>query len=860
MIDPVLLQKGQELGVIAIDEPNNQVTYLLGREGKYQWSDPEEQVRAELILSIIFEYDYSPSRMATEVTVPGRTPNARADVVVFQDDRRRDPYITVETAAPDLSPQEKEQKVEQVFGNANALASEYAVYFDSTAPKRTWRVRGSGGLEREENVIADIPRNYGDTPEYIFIRGGETDLGVVGDHTLAATFEKCHKELWSGGRRDPTEAFDEMSKLMFAKLFDERRTQNGQAYAFQWGGRETDIMVAERVIERYEAARSIDPGVFTQEIRSEPRKVANVVKLLQHISLTRTDLDAKGRAYEQFLGEVFRGRLGQYFTRREVVEFLVSLSQPVLDDVLIDPACGSGGFLVYPMKQVFQQIESAYSGDNQMIFLLKDGFAKNNIYGVEINEKIARVAMMDMVINDDGHTNIENRSAFDNAFVNPNIANSAFSLVLTNPPFGDTVRQDEHDKLGQAELSDYVLSKGQRSAKSEVLFIERCNLFLREGGRLGMVVPDGVLSNPSDQFVREYLLDNFHILAIVTLPSFAFRKAGSGMKTSLVLARKWTSGEQREQDYPIFMAIAEHIGYDSTARPDDNDLPGLLEHYLNQTGSLDDKVIRVRRKDLSNNFRLDPVYYYLGPIIQQAFARIRHPVYTLRQLASEGIQSGKSPPGGATYSVGSVPIIMVGNIAPDGTLDMEKDPCFTDEYFWEEQAARGAARPLDILIAKDGATTGKVGLVPLDHDLDKCLINEHIFRLAVGATFPGDYDPDPADVAALRELNTWYVFFFLKSWLGQQQINREISGGAQGGITKGFVNNIRVPVPPLEERRQFVNSAKREYEAYLRLAAEVASQRSQFEDSLGNGMREWGDSDLSLDQVEGAAYRIFRRL
>ena len=338
-------------------------------------------------------------------------------------------------------------------------------------------------------------------------------MQVVSDYTLADIFDKCHNELWSGGRVDPTVAFDEMSKLMFAKLFDERRTQNGQRYAFQWGDRETDIMVADRVVDRYGVARGADSRVFTDEIRSEPRKIANVVKLLQHISLTRTDPDAKGRAYEQFLGEVFRGRLGQYFTRREIVELLVDMAQPNLDDTLLDPACGSGGFLVYSMKHVFGQIEAGYSGDDGTIHRLKDEFSKNHVYGIEINEKIARVATMDMVINDDGHTNIENRSAFDNSFTNPKISNGAFTLILTNPPCGDKVRHDEHYKLGQAELGDYMLARGKtsvkQSVKSEVLFIERCNLFLQEGGRLGMVVPDGVLSNPPDTYVRQYPIGEF---------------------------------------------------------------------------------------------------------------------------------------------------------------------------------------------------------------------------------------------------------------------------------------------------------------------------------------------------------------
>ena len=858
MIDPHLLQKGQELGVVAIDESEDKVTYRLGRESRYTWSHPEEQVRAEMILDIIFNYQYSPLRMDTEVTVPDRVAGVQADIVVFRDDRLKDPYITIETGAPQLSEAERTQKVEQLFGYSNALASVYAVYYDGTATKQNWRVQGHGGLERERNVIADIPKNYGNIPVYKFQRGGQTDLDTVDANHLSRVFDQCHNELWSGGRLDPTEAFDEMSKLIFAKLYDELQTPNQQPYHVQWGERETDIMVADRVVARYEAARVSAPSVFIESIRSEPRKIGNVVRRLEPISLSQTDADAKGRAFEQFLGEVFRGRLGQYFTRREIVEFLVELAEPTKDDMLLDPACGSGGFLVYTMKNVFQQIEKDYAGQDSTIFRLKEAFSKQHIYGIEVNAKIARVAMMDMVINDDGHTNIEPRTAFDASFKNPGIANGHFSLILTNPPFGDHVRRDERDKLGQAELSDYTLSRGRSSAKSEVLFIERCNLFLRQGGRLGMVVPDGILSNPSDQHVREYLLQHFCIQAIVTLPAFAFRKAGSGMKTSLVLARKWQDGEWREQDYPIFMAIAEHIGYDATARPDTNELPALLSHYRNGTGSLDDKVARVQSSDIRRNQRLDPLFYYLGPIIDQAFASLPYRVATLREIAGNTIQSGKSPKGGAKYSVGEVPIILVGNMAPDGTLTFD-DSYYAESDFFDAQKDKASVEPLDILIAKDGATTGKVGIVPEDFERDRCLINEHIFRFRVGPSLPGDDPPSDDDDAKRRwRVNTWYVFFFLKSWLGQQQVTREVSGGAQGGITKRFVERIRIPLPPWSTRERFVAEARQEYAQYIDLARRARNQLSNFTDSLGTSMRAWGENGEDADIAGGS--HIMRRV
>ncbi len=831
-----LLNRGHELGVIAVDEAEDTVTYRLARDKRYRWSDPEEKVRAEIVLSLIFDYQYSPSRIDLEVTIPNRSPNNWADVVVFKDDRMRSPYITVETGSPGITQSDQAQKTEQVFGYANALASEFAIYYDSNI-KINWRVQGFGGLERSQNIIADVPANYGDTPEYLFIRAGDNDLREISISALYNIFEQCHNELWSGGRLDPTEAFDEMSKLMFAKLYDERQTPNGEAYGLQWGERETEFMVAQRVLTQYQKACEDDPGLFADNIVSEPQKISAVVRLLQHVSLDRTDPDAKGRAFEQFLGEVFRGRLGQYFTRREIVDFMVSMTRPTHNAVLLDPACGSGGFLVYSMKQVFHQIESAYAGDDRTIFRLKDDFAKRHLYGIEINERIARIAMMDMVINEDGHTNIEIGSGLDITFDNPSIVNNSFTHILTNPPFGDSIRSNETDKLGQAQLADYQLAREKQSAKSEVLFVERCTLFLRPGGILGMVVPDGILSNPSDRHVREYILRNYRVSSIISLPPYAFRKAGSGMKTSLLIAKKWEPSDNRAEDYQMFMALANHIGYDATGRPDSTDLPILLEHFVNGTGSLDDGVTRVSVKSVQGSGRLDPQYYVLGPIIEREFANIPHPTSELNQLVRQTILSGKSPKGGAKYSVGDIPILLVGNITADGFVSLE-DLSYVDEDFFKSNQDKGEVNPLDILIAKDGATTGKVGLVPEGFQLERCLINEHIFKLAVKAAFPGDEDCPPEETESRVRLNTYYLFFFLKSWLGQQQIVREISGGAQGGITKKFVENIRIPIPPIEQRRQIVQMAQLEYDRYRNLAEQAREQYQHFETSLSQQIKD----------------------
>ena len=203
----------------------------------------------------------------------------------------------------------------------------------------------------------------------------------------------------------------------------------------------------------------------------------------------------------------------------------------------------------------------------------------NNLYGIEINDQIARVCKMNMIIHDDGHTNIISTDSLKNideiTKQHKMFKKNQFDILLTNPPFGATIKSTEKDYLDK-----YELGKGKKNQKTEILFIERCLDFLKPGtGRMAIVLPDGILTNSSLQYVRDFLMEKSQILAIVSLPQFAFTHFGAGVKSSLVFVRK-KGGNERIDNYPIFMAIAEHIGYDATGRKDSiNDLNTILQEY-----------------------------------------------------------------------------------------------------------------------------------------------------------------------------------------------------------------------------------------------------------------------------------------
>lgn len=585
------IDSGEKEGLFRIKE--TKIEYISQRKS-YRITDPEEHVRAMFYLELIRKYQYPKKRIDFEVSVKGEKRPA-ADIVVYEDDEGKKPYIVVECKKDGISQAEIKQAIEEGIPNAHYLKSKYAIVVAGNV-RIAFDIANFPPQEREKNVIADIPVRYGRVVKYVYKKGGPVDkddpskeLKEVTRDELLAKFQQCHDTLWEGGKRNPAEAFDEMSKLMYCKIQDERfLTQKGGYYRFQVGTYETINEVAERIRKIYKDAQEIDPEVFVEPIKTDDPIIYTVAEILQGISLARTDLDVKGEGYEHFLGGVFRGAMGQYFTPRPIVAFMVNFLEPNINDFVIDPACGSGGFLIYTLEKMRKELHAKLD-EKDAAYRWQD-FALKQVYGIEINSQLARVSMMNMIIHEDGHTNIENADSLDN----PEIwkrqkireyFGRKFTVLLTNPPFGADVKEREKPYLMNYELGGKIRRRNRQS--TEVLFIERCLDFLKPGGRMGIVLPDGILTNSSLQYVRDFITEKAQILGVVSLPQAAFRRpsskgsgdTGSGVKASLLFLQKKKESAKLPKDYPIFMSIAEHIGYDSTGRPDKDEFPDILKAW-----------------------------------------------------------------------------------------------------------------------------------------------------------------------------------------------------------------------------------------------------------------------------------------
>ncbi|QKJ63350.1 N-6 DNA methylase [Flavobacterium sp. M31R6] len=578
-----ILQEGIKKGYISISDDEKHINYCNHPKPRI-FTNPEEKVQAEAFLKLVIDYGYDPKRIKQFVHVKMGSDSREADMIVYADDECNKPHILVECKKQEVSEQEFQQAIEQAYSYAYALPNDVKYVWVTSELKNEYFE-----VDKKKNsrvTQPDIPQfgvkklanyKYVYEPESIKNETGKQkffDLNTISEEDLTRRFRQAHDALWAGGQLNPSEAFDELDKLIFCKIWDERKDRKpGQPYDFQIitidkeeiedpakrRYKENDELT-ERVRKLYEEGRKKDPEVFRDNIRLSPDKIRTVVGYLQEINLGETDLDSKGRAFETFMDSFFRGNFGQYFTPRQIVKFTTDVLPITNESLVLDTSCGSGGFLLYALNKVRKQANELYPNhkkdikQNQKHYKFWHDFAEKNLYGIEINEQISRAAKMNMIIHDDGHTNVItadgllNEQEIQKITQNKGFKYNHFDFIITNPPFGSSVKKTEksylvHYDFGKKD-SDWLDVKSKNTItprenqSTEVLFLEQCHNFLREGGYLAVVIPDGILTNSSLQYVRDGLEDKFRIVAVVSMPQTAFTATGAGVKSSVLFVKK----------------------------------------------------------------------------------------------------------------------------------------------------------------------------------------------------------------------------------------------------------------------------------------------------------------------------------
>lgn len=638
---------------------------------------PEEEVRQRYVCRLVDSYGYGIKQMGEEVKVTNSQRGqgaARADIVIWrnEEDKRKgkNALIVVECKAENVTIRQADY-----FQGYNYAAWAGAKFFVTTNLKETRIFKVvEDAMPKKLEEIADIPSAdmVNDDKK---IKAMLLQTKAFTRDEFSRLLFKCHNIIRNNDKLSPEAAFDEISKILFIKIRYERTNSGTQIFSKE------EFLKQKKMYDAVKSKESPDYYQFlfnktkedfakdhlfdeNETIKIRENSFEQIVKELQVYNLSTTSDDVKGIAFEQFLGRTFRGELGQFFTPRTIVDFMVSVLDPQEGEYVCDPCCGSGGFLIRAFEYVREHIENEvevrkedvkkslftddYSklpkkeqekNDQKVI----DAFSKMNyeldinnpmgrlrslsfdcIYGTDANPRMARTAKMNMIMHGDGHGGVHHHDGLLN--VN-GIWEGRFDVILTNPPFGARIDKElkitEADRFTDIEkikayekrygkenydnalkqVNDHInqpildlFQIGKFSGLTEVLFIERCLNLLKPGGRMGIVLPEGVLNNTNLQKVRDFVESKAKILLIVSIPQDVFMAAGATVKPSLLFFKKFTEDEAEEYNRIYIQASHEvEAKYDEEMTDIDEKLAKRGKEALTKD---EKKSLRARKKEL----------------------------------------------------------------------------------------------------------------------------------------------------------------------------------------------------------------------------------------------------------------------
>ena len=580
--DPVLVEQGKLLDFV------DRVTQ--------RSETPEEYVRQEIAKSLVREYAYPRSQISVEQPIRLGSRRPRVDLAVYSSAESREQgniRLIVECKPPSIAPASRRHGVDQLKSYLAACPNaEFGMWTNGTDRICFRRIVRDGVHVFDE--VLDIPAS-GETSDAAE-RPTVAQLIPAGSDALLFAFRRCHNYIAGNQGLQKPEAFWELLKLIFCKIQDERGSEQLQFFAAanERHGINGPLKVKQRVERLFFEVRSEYDTIFASndEISLDPSVLAYLVAQLQMYSLLESDVDVKGRAYEEIVGANLRGDRGEFFTPRNICNMCVEMLQPSEADTILDPACGTGGFLITAMNHVYQEMKQSETrrGGSQArrevaLRQRAQRFASRNILGIDLNPNLVKSCKMNMVMNNDGSGGLfQGNSLARPAMWSEGLRSADLlgrvDILFTNPPFGSKIPIDDPAILRQFDLGHkWSYDEGtdqwiktdrlQRSQPPEILFIERCIQFLRPGtGRMAIVLPDGILGSPGLGYVREWMLANTKILASIDLHSDTFQPHVSVQTSVLILERKDFTTVAREtasgarSTYEVFMSVVDHIGHD----------------------------------------------------------------------------------------------------------------------------------------------------------------------------------------------------------------------------------------------------------------------------------------------------------
>lgn len=579
--------------------------------GEHRTSTPQEELLQSFIEQLHREYSVALAdmerdvRIQTEIHEGGRTKQKTrtASLAVFEANELHSieniTHVVIVAKPGTKTDQKAIVLLEEMLGGLNQNKERvYGVWTngqDMAFRMRTYDQRNGEPVYTE---LTDMPG-----PDETLDELEDADrrpLRVAAGDSLLRTFKYCHDYLYGNQNMRGDRAFWQLLYLIFAKILDER----GSAREFFVGATERNSdagqrRIAERIKKLFGRVKDEYQNVFdgSERIELNDRALAFVAAEISRYHLLGTDTDAKGMAYEAITSTTLKRERGQFFTPRNVIRMMVEMVNPEPDKKVLDPACGSGGFLVVALAHMRRRLlaergceapEAPLPSELKKVEPSLKKYAERCLYGIDVDPELRKAAKMNMVMNNDGHGNIHSFNSLElgveklqtdemRAFVKKTGGFDAFDYVFTNPPFGAKIPVEDPDILATFDLGHtqkkaqgaWSTSGVEKKVPPEILFIEACYKFLKPGtGVMGIVLPNGILGNPGEkmELVRHWMLKNMELLASVDLPAEAFLPQVS-VQASCVFLRKRhldehrLAGKEGIKQRPVFMAIAEKCGH-----------------------------------------------------------------------------------------------------------------------------------------------------------------------------------------------------------------------------------------------------------------------------------------------------------
>ena len=551
---------------------------------------PEEAVRQLYIYKLIHEYGYPKDRIQLETPIHFGREVKRADITIMDKDRPTVPYIIVELKKPKLT-----DGKEQLKSYCNATGAPIGVWTNGEQVS-CYNRKDPNFFE----MITDIPKATQKLSDILSERYTYDDLRTRDKiskekRSLRNLIKEMEDEVLASAGVD---SFEEIFKLIFAKLYDELICANDKTAYLQFrNSGDTDFELKEKIQGLFDDAKKKWEGVFPEEskILLSPSHLAVCVSTLQDIKLFNNNLDVVDDAFEYLMSKAQKGEKGQYFTPRYVIDMCVKMMNPTVNDKIIDTACGSSGFTVHSIFKVWKDIRREKGLPEGEDFTASErtederNFVRDNVFAIDFDEKTVRVARTLNLIAGDGQTNVLHLNTLDYSRwgeitkqddwidtynegfkklrkLQPkgvsDYSKFNFDLIMANPPFAGDIK--ENTIISHYELGKNSAGKWQSKVGRDVLFIERNLNFLKPGGRMAIVLPQGRFNNSNDKYIREFIAERCRILAVVGLHGNVF-KPHTGTKTSVLFVQKWDDELcPKKEDYPIFFATMQKPSKDNS--------------------------------------------------------------------------------------------------------------------------------------------------------------------------------------------------------------------------------------------------------------------------------------------------------